>query len=89
MKNKRNRLFTNGLFYIVIFLLMLWGINWMIGGGQSASSSENVSYSQFVKNLKNGKSKTLVFSLQMVFIAFLVLIKRPKCKRKRQLVMIF
>ncbi|MCF1783154.1 ATP-dependent zinc metalloprotease FtsH [Lactobacillus mulieris] len=62
MKNKRNRLFTNGLFYIVIFLLMLWGINWMIGGGQSASSSETVSYSQFVKDLKNGKIKD--FSIQ-------------------------
>lgn len=34
----------------------------MIGGGQSASSSETVSYSQFVKDLKNGKIKD--FSIQ-------------------------
>ena len=32
MKNNRNRLLSNGLFYIVVFLLLLWGINWALGG---------------------------------------------------------
>ena len=62
MKNNRNRLLSNGLFYIVVFLLLLWGINWALGGSNNGGSSENISYSQFVKDLRQGKVKN--FSVQ-------------------------
>lgn len=62
MKNNRNRLLSNGLFYIVVFLLLLWGINWALGGSGNSGSSENISYSEFVKDLRNGKVKN--FSVQ-------------------------
>lgn len=62
MKNNRNRLLSNGLFYIVVFLLLLWGINWALGGSNNSGSSENISYSQFVKDLRQGKVKS--FSVQ-------------------------
>ena len=62
MKNNRNRLLSNGLFYIVVFLLLLWGINWALGGSNNGGGSENISYSQFVKDLRQGKVKN--FSVQ-------------------------
>ncbi len=62
MKNNRNRLLSNGLFYIVVFLVLLWGINWALGGSSSAGASENISYSEFVKELRQGKIKD--FSVQ-------------------------
>lgn len=62
MKNNRNRLLSNGLFYIVVFLLLLWGINWALGGSNNSGGSENISYSQFVKDLRQGKVKS--FSVQ-------------------------
>ncbi|MBC6361636.1 MULTISPECIES: ATP-dependent zinc metalloprotease FtsH [Lactobacillus] len=57
MKNNRNRLFSNGLFYIVVFLLLLGGINWALGGTDNSGGSENISYSEFVKDLNDGKVK--------------------------------
>ncbi|TSO25808.1 ATP-dependent zinc metalloprotease FtsH [Lactobacillus sp. LL6] len=62
MKNNRNRLLSNGLFYIVVFLLLLWGINWALGGNSNSGGSENISYSEFVKDLRQGKVKN--FSVQ-------------------------
>ena len=62
MKNNQNRLLSNGLFYIVVFLLLLWGINWALGGSNNGGGSENISYSQFVKDLRQGKVKN--FSVQ-------------------------
>ena len=62
MKNNRNRLLSNGLFYIVVFLLLLWGINWALGGSNNSGGSENISYSQFIKDLRQGKVKN--FSVQ-------------------------
>ena len=62
MKNNRNRLLSNALFYIVVFLLLLWGINWALGGSSSSGSTENISYSEFVKDLRQGKVKN--FSVQ-------------------------
>ena len=62
MKNNRNRLLSNGLFYIVVFLLLLWGINWALGGNSSSGGSENISYSEFVKDLRQGKVSN--FSVQ-------------------------
>ena len=57
MKNNRNRLFSNGLFYIVVFLLLLGGINWALGGTDNSGGSENISYSEFVNKLNDGKVK--------------------------------
>jgi cell division protease FtsH len=57
MKNNRNRLLSNGLFYIVVFVLLLWGINWALGGSNNSGSSQNISYSEFVRQLKAGKIK--------------------------------
>lgn len=58
MKNNRNRLFSNGLFYIVVFLFLLWGINFLLGGQSSSGATENISYSEFVKDLKAGEVKS-------------------------------
>ncbi|BDR60931.1 ATP-dependent zinc metalloprotease FtsH [Lactobacillus xylocopicola] len=57
MKNNRNRLFSNGLFYIVVFLVLIGGINWALGGNDNSGRSENISYSEFVKDLRQGKVK--------------------------------
>ncbi|MCD5463415.1 ATP-dependent zinc metalloprotease FtsH [Lactobacillus delbrueckii] len=57
MKNNRNRLFSNCLFYIVVFLLLLWGINWVLGGSSNSGATETISYSEFVKKLRNGEIK--------------------------------
>ena len=57
MKNNRNRLFSNGLFYIIVFLLLIGGLNWAIGGSNNSGSSENISYSEFVSDLRKGKVK--------------------------------
>ena len=62
MKNRRNRLFSNGLFYILVFVVLLAGINWAMGGSGSGSSSENIRYSDFLKDLKAGKVKS--FNIQ-------------------------
>ena len=62
MKNRRNRLFSNGLFYILVFVVLLAGINWAMGGSGSGSSSENIRYSEFLKDLKAGKVKS--FNIQ-------------------------
>ena len=42
MKNNRNRLFSNGLFYIVVFLLLLWGINWALGGSSNSGCGAGI-----------------------------------------------
>ena len=62
MKNNRNRLLSNGLFYILVFVILLAGINWAMGGSGSGGSSENIRYSEFVKDLKAGKIKS--FNMQ-------------------------
>ena len=60
MKNNRNRLFSNGLFYIVVFLFLLWGINFLLGGQSSSGATENISYSEFVKDRKAGEVKSFI-----------------------------
>lgn len=62
MRNNRNRLFSNGLFYIIIFILLLGGINWALGGNRGSGASETIKYSEFVSDLKAGKVKN--FSVQ-------------------------
>jgi cell division protease FtsH len=63
MKHRRNRLLSNGLFYIVVFVLLLAGINWALGGsGSNNNGSTTISYSKFVKQLKSNKIKS--FSVQ-------------------------
>ena len=59
MKNRRNRLLSNGLFYIIVFVILLAGINWAVGGSGSNGSTENIRYSQLVKDLKAGKVKSI------------------------------
>ena len=81
MKNNRNRLLSNGLFYIVVFLLLLWGINWALGGSNNGGGSENISYSQFVKDLRKAKLKTLVFNLLMVSTLLQVVTRMHKQQR--------
>ena len=55
MKNNKNRLIGNGLFYIVVFVILLAGINWALGSGSSSGSSETIKYTEFVKDLKSKK----------------------------------
>ena len=59
MKNRRNRLLSNGLFYILVFVILLGGINWFVGGSGSSGSSENISYSTLVKDLKAKRVKSI------------------------------
>jgi cell division protease FtsH len=58
MKNRRNRLLSNGLFYIVIFVILLSGINWALGGSSNSGGSRTIRYSEFVKELKAKKVKS-------------------------------
>lgn len=59
MKHRRNRLLSNGLFYIVVFVILLAGINWALGGSSNSGGSRNISYSEFVKELKTKKIKNI------------------------------
>ncbi|UQS84020.1 ATP-dependent zinc metalloprotease FtsH [Bombilactobacillus thymidiniphilus] len=61
MKNNKNGLRNNSLFYLIIFLLILLATSWFVGG-QGSSQVENLSSSDFVSRLKNDKVKD--FSLQ-------------------------
>ncbi|KRK08022.1 M41 family endopeptidase FtsH [Lactobacillus pasteurii DSM 23907 = CRBIP 24.76] len=45
-----------------MFLLLLWGINWALGGSGNSSGSQSISYSEFVSDLRQGKVKN--FSVQ-------------------------
>ncbi|MCH3905844.1 MAG: ATP-dependent zinc metalloprotease FtsH [Lactobacillus sp.] len=58
MKNRRNRLLSNGLFYIVVFVILLAGINWALGGSNDNGGSRTIRYSEFVKELKAKKVKS-------------------------------
>lgn len=57
--NNRNRLISNGLLYIIIFIMLLAGINWALGGNRGNGASENIRYSEFINNLKAGKIKSI------------------------------
>lgn len=60
MKNMRNRKFSNGVFYIVLFLFLIFGIRWAIGGNSpSSSATESIRYSELLSDLKKGKVKSL------------------------------
>ncbi|UQS82338.1 ATP-dependent zinc metalloprotease FtsH [Bombilactobacillus folatiphilus] len=61
MKNNRNGLRNNSLFYIIIFILLILATSWFVGG-QGSSQVENLSSSEFVAKLKAKKIKN--FSLQ-------------------------
>ncbi|ALT46765.1 Metalloendopeptidase [Lactobacillus delbrueckii subsp. bulgaricus] len=38
-------------------MLLLWGINWVLGGSSNSGATETISYSEFVKKLRNGEIK--------------------------------
>ncbi|MFC6275503.1 ATP-dependent zinc metalloprotease FtsH [Levilactobacillus tangyuanensis] len=61
MNNRRNGLFRNSLFYIVMFLLIV-GVIYMFNGNSSNSQSQEIQSSQFVKDLNANKIKN--FSIQ-------------------------
>ncbi|MGO3380862.1 MAG: ATP-dependent zinc metalloprotease FtsH [Loigolactobacillus coryniformis] len=61
MNNKRNGLFRNSLFYIVIFLSLI-GIIYFFSNGQSNSQSKELQSSEFISQLRNNKIKD--FSVQ-------------------------
>lgn len=61
MKNNRNRLLNSGLFYIIVFVAIVGGISFFFNRGNSGST-QNLSMSQFVSELKANKVKE--FSLQ-------------------------
>jgi len=61
MNNKRNGLFRNSLFYIVIFLLII-GVFYLFNGNNTNSQSQEIQSSQFVKDLNGNKIKN--FSIQ-------------------------
>ncbi|WP_125684163.1 ATP-dependent zinc metalloprotease FtsH [Levilactobacillus yonginensis] len=61
MNNRRNGLFRNSLFYIVIFLLVI-GVVYLFNGNNSSSQSQEIQSSQFEKDLSTNKIKK--FSIQ-------------------------
>lgn len=61
MNNRRNGLFRNSLFYIVIFLLVI-GVVYLFNGNNTSSQSQEIQSSQFVKDLNANKIKN--FSIQ-------------------------
>lgn len=61
MNNKRNGLFRNSLFYIVIFLLIM-GVVYFFQGNNSNSQSQDIQSSEFIQQLKHNKIKK--FSVQ-------------------------
>ncbi|HJE46063.1 ATP-dependent zinc metalloprotease FtsH [Levilactobacillus namurensis] len=61
MNNRRNGLFRNSLFYIVIFLLII-GVVYLFNGNNTSSQSQEIQSSQFVKDLNANKIKN--FSIQ-------------------------
>ena len=48
MNNRRNGLFRNSLFYILMFLSLM-GIIYFFFGGNSGSQTQNIRSSEFVK----------------------------------------
>ncbi|MGP4115634.1 ATP-dependent zinc metalloprotease FtsH [Levilactobacillus zymae] len=61
MNNRRNGLFRNSLFYIVIFLLII-GVVYLFNGNNTNSQSQEIQSSQFVKDMNANKIKS--FSIQ-------------------------
>ncbi|WP_125770990.1 ATP-dependent zinc metalloprotease FtsH [Companilactobacillus furfuricola] len=57
MKNNRNRLINNSLFYILLFVVLVLAASWF-AGGQSTDSSKTLSQDQFITQLKKGKVKS-------------------------------
>ncbi|MCH4010158.1 ATP-dependent zinc metalloprotease FtsH [Companilactobacillus sp.] len=57
MKNNRNRLINNSLFYILLFVVLVLAASWF-AGGQSTDQSKTLSQDQFITQLKQGKVKS-------------------------------
>ncbi|MCD2255939.1 ATP-dependent metallopeptidase FtsH/Yme1/Tma family protein [Lactobacillus sp. CC-MHH1034] len=62
MKNKKNGLFGNSLFYIFIFVVIIAIVGWFVGNNNNQATSQTVSSSTFVKDLQDNKVKS--FSIQ-------------------------
>ncbi|AVK61852.1 cell division protein FtsH [Lactobacillus sp. CBA3605] len=58
MNNRRNGLFRNSLFYILIFLSLM-GIIYFFFGNNSSSQTQNIRYSEFVKQLDKNNVKNV------------------------------
>ncbi|WP_057764705.1 ATP-dependent zinc metalloprotease FtsH [Companilactobacillus tucceti] len=57
MKNNRNRLINNSLFYILLFVVLVLAASWF-AGGQSSDQSKTLSQDQFITQLNKGKVKS-------------------------------
>ena len=62
MKKKKNGLFSSGLFYVVIFVALLAVFSWFFRGNSNSSSTEVISSSTFMSELKDNDIKS--FSMQ-------------------------
>ncbi|WP_334341093.1 ATP-dependent zinc metalloprotease FtsH [Companilactobacillus sp. HBUAS56275] len=69
MKNNRNRLINNSLFYILLFVVLVLAASWF-AGGQSSDQSKTLSQDQFITQLKQGKVKS--FKLEPIGGAYQV-----------------
>ena len=58
MNNRRNGLFRNSLFYILIFLSLM-GIIYFFFGSNSSTQTQNIRYSEFVKQLDKNNVKNV------------------------------
>ena len=82
MKNNKNRLLGNGLFYILVFVILLAGLNWALGSGNTSGSSETIKYSEFVKDLKS--EKIAEFNIQPANGAYTVTGKYKKAQTPKK-----
>ncbi|MQS52392.1 ATP-dependent zinc metalloprotease FtsH [Companilactobacillus mishanensis] len=69
MKNNRNRLINNSLFYILLFVVLVLAASWF-AGGQSTDQTKTLSQDQFITQLKKGKVKS--FKIEPVSGAYQV-----------------
>ncbi|KRN27867.1 ATP-dependent Zn protease [Lactobacillus selangorensis] len=62
MKNKKNGLFNNGLFYVIIFVALLGVVTFFMNSGNSSQQTKTIKSSTFITELKDDKVKS--FSIQ-------------------------
>ncbi|MGR3742264.1 ATP-dependent zinc metalloprotease FtsH [Companilactobacillus sp. DQM5] len=61
MKNNRNRLVNNSLFYILVFVVLVLGMSWFVGN-HGGSQTKVMDSSEFISKLQKNKIKD--FSIQ-------------------------
>ena len=76
MNNKNNNGFLrNAFLYIIVIIAVVTGVQYFAGGSQSPS--QQLSYTQLVKKIEDGKVKSITYQT-VVSLKLKVATKRPK-----------